>query len=468
MKVSPETNLPSKYKIFENVKRLAHKNKSLVALPKDLLDLKLFSLYDVCEIHIHKKGGLEYKVLSKTRNRELREESLNNLQQFNHIFNQIKKSKNKLFDGNSFPGFTSFIIGTFLAKVFEFQQHNVILIISNSGFLYPSKEEQYLFDKFFQNVQFIIESRVNSYSFLHKYQTLAKTIQNIPLQFEILTQDSTLLFRSTSDFQDEGKLRSHEIEISDNNFLVIYENNSEKWATDILHFQRVKLLGELLNTLKHELSNPLFGIKLSSSILSEEVSDSDDKKLLTEITVNCQRCQNIIQDFQYLYDEKNENVPIDLEKLIREVLTLTKSETRFIQKKCIIPDDRAIQIIANPTFLTQILFNLIINSAHSIQERESDDRHCITISILTPSPDKLTITVSDTGTGIGPQKNKNIFDPFFTTKEKGTGLGLPICQNLAKKLNGHIEFKNNTPLPGVTFSLNLSLNYYDEKKVTHH
>jgi two-component system NtrC family sensor kinase len=367
-KGNTELPLLPKYKIFENVKRLVHKNKSLVALPKDLLDLKIFSIYDICEIHIHKKGGLEYKVLSKSRNRELKEESLNDLKQFNHIFNQIKKSKNKLFDGNCFHGVTSFIIGTFLAKVFEFQQHNIIIILSNSGFLYPSKEEQCLFDHFFQNVQFIIESRINSHSFLHKYQTLAKTIQSIPLQFEILNEDSTLLFRSISNFQEEGKLSTHEIELNDNNLLVIYENNSEKWATDILHFQRVKLLGELLNTLKHELSNPLFGLRLSSFILSEEITEIEEKNLLKEITLNCQRCQNIIQDFQYLYNEKNENILIDLKKLIQEVFTLTKSETRLIKKECIFPDDQQLKITANPTFITQILFNLIINSAHSIEE----------------------------------------------------------------------------------------------------
>ncbi len=457
-----------KFKVFENIKRLVHRNKSLITLPQDLLDLKIFTHYDTCEIHFHKKGGLEYKVLSKRRGQELKEDSFNDLQNYYNVLNQIKKSKNKLFESNFFPHFNTFIIGTFLSKVFEFQQHNIILILSNSGFLYPSKEEQNYFDEFFHNLQPILESRVSSHSSLYKYQTLAKTIENIPLHFEVLNTDSTLLFRSSSEYREEGKLRTQEIELSDHNLLVLFEHNNQRWATDILHFQRVKLLGELLNTLKHELSNPLFGLKLSSSILSDEITDEDEIKLLEEIKQNCQRCQNIIQDFQYLYDERNENVHIDLKKLIREVLTLTKSETRMIRKRVIIEDDRDIFIKSNPTFLTQILFNLVINSAHAIEESEPSDTHCITIQVETPSLDKLSISVSDTGTGIGSDKNLSIFDPFFTTKEKGTGLGLPICQNLAKKLNGRLVFENNSPLPGVTFSLNLTLEYYDQKETTHH
>jgi signal transduction histidine kinase len=39
---------------------------------------------------------------------------------------------------------------------------------------------------------------------------------------------------------------------------------------------------------------------------------------------------------------------------------------------------------------------------------------------------------------------ERIFDPFFTTKpvEKGTGLGLYVCQNLIQKLDGRIEVRS--------------------------
>ena len=63
----------------------------------------------------------------------------------------------------------------------------------------------------------------------------------------------------------------------------------------------------------------------------------------------------------------------------------------------------------------------------------------------------------DDGPGVNPKLEEDIFKPFFTTKDSGTGLGLSICQNLAKQLGSKIDFQNNTPFPGATFSINLPL-----------
>jgi signal transduction histidine kinase len=59
----------------------------------------------------------------------------------------------------------------------------------------------------------------------------------------------------------------------------------------------------------------------------------------------------------------------------------------------------------------------------------------------------LTVRVSDTGIGISEQDLNALFLPFFRSKEKqslmsnksGHGLGLHICKNIVKQLNGEIS-----------------------------
>ena len=78
---------------------------------------------------------------------------------------------------------------------------------------------------------------------------------------------------------------------------------------------------------------------------------------------------------------------------------------------------------------------------------------------LTKKVKQVEIEVIDDGPGVKLEDTSSIFQPFFTTKDSGTGLGLSICQNLAQQLNSKIEFKNNSPLLGATFSINLPVMY---------
>jgi PAS domain S-box-containing protein len=68
----------------------------------------------------------------------------------------------------------------------------------------------------------------------------------------------------------------------------------------------------------------------------------------------------------------------------------------------------------------------------------------------------VAISMTDTGTGIAPDKLDAIFEPFFTTKEvgKGTGLGLSQAFGFAKQSDGDIEV-TSTPGKGATFTIYL-------------
>jgi signal transduction histidine kinase len=55
----------------------------------------------------------------------------------------------------------------------------------------------------------------------------------------------------------------------------------------------------------------------------------------------------------------------------------------------------------------------------------------------------ISISVTDTGSGIEAENAKHLFEPFFTTKStKGTGLGLWISKGIVQKYGGTIRFRS--------------------------
>ncbi|MGZ0707161.1 sensor histidine kinase [Coraliomargarita sp. W4R53] len=101
-------------------------------------------------------------------------------------------------------------------------------------------------------------------------------------------------------------------------------------------------------------------------------------------------------------------------------------------------------IVTDGLAIRRILDNLIGNAI-----KFTDSGH-VTISDLS-TQSKLVIEVSDSGTGIPPEKEHLLFIPFkkLTSATDGSGLGMSICQNLAKKLSGSISYRPNTPAGSV-------------------
>ncbi|MFT6068807.1 MAG: signal transduction histidine kinase [Bacteriovoracaceae bacterium] len=429
-------------------------------LLRNLINMPTFSGFEICQVLSHEKGTTNVFSYTFGTDKQLVEEK-SEISAFNQVFTQIKKSKSSQFSQTSLsiPEFN--FVGSFLASTHQLKTHNIIFLLSENSFFPISDsniEEVKLItpqiERVIENVilKDLSDSKVSNLFRLFEVLTIPISIQN-SFGSSIFQNDS---FTSYSRQETQGSINTFEAKISDG-FKMIMILNSELTKSDVQHFQRVGLLGELLNTLQHELSNPLFGIQLATDFLSMQAEDESVKESLGEISEYCKRCQNILRDFKFIYQGGDKILEVSLKKIIKETLTLTKSASRGITRNLQI-NTNIDRLNTNPTWLSQIIFNLIINSSQAINSTGIDDGSG-KIEILVENKDEnfLMITVSDNGPGINKELEASIFDPFYTTKEKGTGLGLAICQSLAQKLEGTMSYKKSTN-GGASFSLLLPIN----------
>ena len=93
---------------------------------------------------------------------------------------------------------------------------------------------------------------------------------------------------------------------------------------------------------------------------------------------------------------------------------------------------------ADPAQLQQVLVNLVVNALQAMPEGGA-------LTIETgQDAGQVHLSVSDTGTGMSPEVQRQIFTPFFTTKGvgEGTGLGLAVVHGIVTSHRGTIEVRS--------------------------
>ncbi len=109
-------------------------------------------------------------------------------------------------------------------------------------------------------------------------------------------------------------------------------------------------------------------------------------------------------------------------------------------------------VVASPSRLSQVFINLVVNASQAIAEGFAADN----LIRLTTRMDgeRVRVDIDDTGSGIPVAVFPRIFEPFFTTKAAGvgTGLGLPITQEIVHAHGGEIRAEN-LPGRGARFSV---------------
>jgi signal transduction histidine kinase len=235
---------------------------------------------------------------------------------------------------------------------------------------------------------------------------------------------------------------------------------------ELLHSQKMNALGTLAAGIAHDFNNILSIIKGSAQII--EGSLDNPAKIRTRVD----RIKTVVEQGAGIveamlgFSRSSDQQPslCNLNTVVNDTVRLLGD--RFLREVHVEfqPAGDLPEVAAPKDLLQQILLNFIFNAAESMTDRRSVrlttrrlDRLPEEMA-LAPAPARAyaAISVHDSGCGIPPENLSRIFEPFFTTKalstRRGTGLGLSMVYELAKKMNAGIVVESIVNR-GSTFTL---------------
>jgi signal transduction histidine kinase len=225
---------------------------------------------------------------------------------------------------------------------------------------------------------------------------------------------------------------------------------------ELLHSQKMNALGTLAAGIAHDFNNILSIIKGSAQLIEE--NPDNPQKIRTRVdrikTVVEQGAGIVNAMLGFSGGAGEQPGPCDLNAVATDTLKLLGD--RFLREVEVKfePAPDLPEAWASKNFIQQILLNFIFNGAEAMTTRKQLILATQKLErlpgglVLTPSAAAAHVAVSvrDFGCGIPPENLPRIFEPFFTTKalstRRGTGLGLSMAYELAKKMEAGIAVES--------------------------
>ena len=236
----------------------------------------------------------------------------------------------------------------------------------------------------------------------------------------------------------------------------------------LIESEKHNALSRMVASVAHEINNPLQTIKNCLYLTEQEVQEGPALEYLDMATAETRRISNLVSQLRDIYRPGKIESPrrLPLGKLLDEVYALLIPHLQYNQVIWSIKGSTGnLAITAVSDQIKQVFLNIALNAIEAMQPAggtievtvaSQKDQNREDPAAGSMKPGQVAISFKDSGPGISEENLNRIFEPFFTTKETGTGLGLPICYDIVKRVNGEITVESQ-PGHGAKFTIYLPL-----------
>jgi two-component system CheB/CheR fusion protein len=257
-------------------------------------------------------------------------------------------------------------------------------------------------------------------------------------------------------------VRQHEMtEVAEklNSQLQLEMAERKRMERALMNSEKLAATARLASTMAHEINNPLGAITNLIFLLAPLQLSPEAQAYIATLDTQVRGLTRIATQMLKFHRDSNRPTEFKLSELLHEVSDFYRPQAErqgvIIHQK--IETDGT--IVGYRGEKAQVIVNLLLNALDATCAGGKIILH------LYPAPPWLCklrgscgycISVADTGRGINPENYGRLFEPFFTTKgDKGTGLGLWLCNGIVDRFGGSIRFwsSHRSNRPGSCFSV---------------
>ncbi len=255
-------------------------------------------------------------------------------------------------------------------------------------------------------------------------------------ELEVIKKDSGRLLLSINQttIKEDGEVKGL--------MVIARDITAEKeMATRLLEAERFAAKGIVAAEIAHEINNSLANIETALFILDRIKIDRQYRHdVLKDVHEEIDRMSGIVKGILEVYRADNAVLQsVDINAEIMKVISIARR--RLNGKGILVTASLSPGLPSIPCYpghIKQVLLNLMKNAEEAMDLSISN-----TIEIVTGERgDYIRIDVVDSGCGVPPDRLPLIGSPLYTSKAEGTGLGLSVSREIAKKYGGDISISN--------------------------